>query len=167
MLFKTCVWEICFLLKENCAPHKYLLTGPLIVTLFFQPFAARLCSKMAQGLVFRFWGTENGSLALLRIRRPMWGRTVCCQRLWCCLCLWRVPWSVKCVFMICFALCLRVVRCGPPTAATTVSSLTSAGPQSSCCPCFGLPNFRWRRVLLLVNTCVFRQMMLWCMELVP
>ena len=46
-------------------------------------------------------GPVSGSApALLRIKEPISGRKACC------LCLWRVSWSVKCVTMTWFSLCL-------------------------------------------------------------
>ena len=73
----------------------------------FWVFVLRLLEETIEGLgpVFVFFnGSENGPAALFMIKGPSYGRKSCCLSQWSCLCLWSVPWSVKCV--TCFTLCI-------------------------------------------------------------
>ena len=120
--------------------HRFFQIDPSFLHSFFY----HLCDvqkTFAPGPYSGFWGSG----------RPISGGQVCC------LCLWRVPRSVKCVSMTCFALCLGAARCGlrclcysrkPPLTATPAFALrTHAAPIFSVEKCGAKLNLWSQRIV--------------------
>ena len=82
-----CVFGICSLPEEKCALQKCVY------------FSKKALALFVHCVFHHLRHVKNWP------RSPFSGKKcVVCLR--CCLCLWRVPWSVKCVTMTCFAQCL-------------------------------------------------------------
>ena len=111
---------------------------------------------------FRVFGNRKWAPGTSRVRGSILRlESVLSLCLWCCLCLWRVPWSV-----------INDVFCAVSLSGTA-SSPTAAGKawsQSFCCTCLGRHPFDGEEFLsrthhgarkMFVNVRVLRQ---WCMD---
>ena len=145
MLFKHVFTRFSFLPQEKCTLQKCFFSQNHFET-FFLPFSAR-SKTMRKGAILVFWWSQHGSQGPFEDQWwPFWDER-CCLSLWCCLCLWRVPCSVKCVFMTCFALCLWAIRCevsGSLFCATWKNRF-----QHRCASLQALPLVQRRQVLIL------------------
>ena len=91
--------RICFSTKEKCTLQTFDLFFKMGLP-HFQTVFSTICGtlktkKIVLGAQFRFWESQNGPRAHLRISEGPYRVGGCCLCLWCCLCQCRVPWSVK------------------------------------------------------------------------